>query len=188
MSILEPLGHDKADEAQREVLELLPPLKLFRIMAHAPQAAIGFATHGAKILYETRLNPQWRELVILTVAHRVESAYEVHEHERIAREVGCSDEKISDLHELDRLDESSALTSEEKTLAAFALQMVDHRSPDDTTYAAVAELLSPQELVELVLCIAFYQGAALFMSTFGIEPEADDFTGGVSMDADVPEL
>ncbi len=188
MDRLQPLELQDADEAQRAVLELLPPLKLFRIMAHAPQAATGFATHGAKLLYETTLDPQWRELVILVVAHRLDSEYEIHEHERIAREVGCPDKKIAALHSPDEIAAAESLSIEEKALATFALQMIDAGSPDAASYAAVAEFLSPQELVELVLCVAFYQGAALFMSTFGIEPEADDFSGGVSMESDTPEL
>lgn len=188
MGRLQELELNNADESQREVLALLPPLKLFRVMAHAPQAAMGFATHGARILYETALDPVWRELVILVVAHRLGSDYEIQEHERIAREVGCPGQKIAALRSVDCIAASEAFTQQEKALASFALQMLDDQSPDNASYAAVAEFLSPQELVELVLCVAFYQGAALFMSTFGIEPEADDFTGGVSMESSPPEL
>ena len=66
-------------------------------------------------------------------------------------------------------------------MARFAIEMVQQQAPTDETYSAVAALLGPQELVELVMCIAYYYAAAMFLDAFAIEPEAAGFDDGVKV-------
>ena len=181
MQRLQPLTIETANEAQRAVLELVPPLKLFRTMSYAPEALQGFAGHGAALLFKTKLNPVWREIVILVVAHARDNAYEITEHERIAREVGCPPEKIDALRASGTPWEGEPFSREESALARFAIEMVHQRAPTDQTYGAVAAFLDPQELVELVLCVAYYHAAAMFLDAFAIEPEAAGFDDGVKV-------
>ena len=179
MERLQPVDLKHLASREREELEALPPLKLIRTMAHAPAVLRGFLGHGAAILYETRLDPRWRELVILAVAHHLKSDYEIHEHERIGKEVGCEPEKIAALRDADPERTLAPLSPEEAALVRFARDTLEAGRPSDDCYRAAAAILSEPELVELTACIAFYQAAALFLATFDITPEADDFDGGV---------
>ena len=181
MKRLQPLTTETANAAQRAVLELVPPLKLFRTMSYAPEALQGFAGHGAALLFKTKLDPVWREIVILVVAHARGNDYEITEHERIAREVGCPLEKVEALRATGSPWDSAPFSREESALARFAIEMVQQQAPTDETYSAVAALLGPQELVELVMCIAYYYAAAMFLDAFAIEPEAVGFDDGVKV-------
>jgi alkylhydroperoxidase family enzyme len=184
MPRIQPCDPANASELQNTLLRELPGLMLFRVMAHAPEATLGFATQGRALLTQTRLDAQWRELVILTVAHRLGSDYEINEHERIAVEVGCSFAKVEALR--DNAPESAAdiLSQQELALCRFAVQCVEQRRPAEDVFASVSAFLDDQELVELVLCIAFYQGAALFLEVFDIDPEAEGFDDNVKLGQD----
>lgn len=184
MPRIEPYDPSTATPVQKAVMEQVPGLMLFRVMAHAPEALVGFATQGRALLTETLLDPVLRELVILTVAHAVDSAYEINEHERIAAKLGAAPEKIAALRPGNEAQIAAALTQAEQQARRFALQCVADGNADDATFAAMRESYSAQELVELVLCIAFYQGAALFLRVFGIEPEAADFDDNVKLGDD----
>jgi len=181
MKRLQPLTIETANEAQRAILELVPPLKLFRTMSYAPEALQGFAGHGAALLFKTKLDPVWREIVILVVAHARGNDYEIKEHERIAGEVGCPREKVEALRKPGNPWEQPPFSAQEAALANFAIEMVKQRAPSDEAYGAVAAFLEPQELVELVMCVAYYYAAAMFLDTFAIEPEAAGFDDGVKV-------
>jgi alkylhydroperoxidase family enzyme len=181
MNRLQPLTHESASAEQRLVLDQVPPLKLFRTMCHAPEALMGFATHGAALLFKTKLDPVWREIVILVVAHARGNDYEIREHERIAGEVGCPREKVEALRKPDSPWQRQPFSAEEAALANFAIEMLNQRAPSDEAYGAVAAFLEPRELVELVMCVAYYYAAAMFLDTFAIEPEAAGFDEGVKV-------
>lgn len=181
MERLQPLTLESASAEQRLVFDQIPPLKLFRTMCHAPEALMGFAGHGAALLFKTKLNPVWREIVILVVAHARGNDYEIKEHERIAGEVGCPRDKVEALRQPGKPWRREPFSREEAALANFAIEMVNQRSPSDEAYSAVAAFLEPRELVELVMCVAYYYAAAMFLDTFAIEPEAAGFNDGVKV-------
>ncbi|MEM1111587.1 MAG: carboxymuconolactone decarboxylase family protein [Pseudomonadota bacterium] len=201
MTRIQPLVEAAADEQQIEMLKALPDMQLFRTLAYAPAVARGFVAHGISLLYESSLDPIWRELVILAIAHERNNRYEINEHERIALEVNCPLEKIEFLRSRadarvsntigsdkrasnkSHSDEtaSDVLTLEENTLIGFAMEMVREGAPTDAAYARVAAILSEQEMVELVACIAFYWGAAMFIDAFALEPEADGHDDNVKI-------
>jgi alkylhydroperoxidase family enzyme len=181
MARIAPYDPESASEIQKAVMAQVPSLKLFRLMAHAPEALVGFAMHGKAILTQTSLDPCLRELVILAVAHSVGSDYELNEHERIAQEVGCSREKVEALRPDSTAAEHDVLTENEQAACAFARECIARRRPEETTFQRVRAFLSDQALVELVLTIAYYQGAALFISSFDIEVESPDFEDNVKL-------
>ncbi len=184
MSRISPCDPESASDIQRAILAEVPGLTLMRVMAHAPEAMMGFVGLGRAILTETRLDAQWRELVILTVAHAVESDYELNEHERIAVEVGCSQAKVEALREGAPESAAELLSIQELALCRFALQCIEHRRPSDEIFEQVRGFLDDQELVELLLCIGYYQSAALFLSSLDIEPERAGFDDNVKLGPD----
>jgi len=181
MARLAPYDPATASETQKAVMAEVPSLQLFRIMAHAPEALMGFAMHGRAILTQTSLDPCLRELVILAVAHSLGSAYELNEHERIAQEVGCARDKVKALRPDSVPSEREVLTMDEQLACAFARECITEGRPGEETFQRVRAFLSEQELVELVLTIAYYQGAALFISAFDIEVESSDFDDNVKL-------
>ena len=79
----------------REALELLPPLNIFRTVAHADTAVRPLLRLGGAILGQGELDPRRRELAILRTAAVTGAEYEWIQHEAIARGVGASDQQIA---------------------------------------------------------------------------------------------
>ena len=86
---------DQAPEPVRDALAGLPPLNIFRMLAHAETALRPFLRFGAAILGRLELDPRLRELAILQVAASTEARYEWVQHVEIGREVGLTDAQIA---------------------------------------------------------------------------------------------
>src|SRR5437667_10474247 len=80
----------------REVLDAMPPLNVFRMMANAETAFRPWMRWGGVLLNDLALDPLLRELAILRVARLTPHAeYEWVQHVPIARSVGASDEQVT---------------------------------------------------------------------------------------------
>ena len=85
----------QASPPVREALEALPPLNIFRTVAHAETAVRPLLRLGGAILGQGELDPRRRELVILRTAAVTGAEYEWVQHQAIARGVGASEEQIA---------------------------------------------------------------------------------------------
>jgi len=91
---------DNATGKHAEFLEKLKPhLNIYRMLANSEYGAKGFVRMGNALLHRCELDPGLRELAILRVGRLSRAAYEVFQHERIAREVGVTDDKIAALRD-----------------------------------------------------------------------------------------
>jgi 4-carboxymuconolactone decarboxylase len=165
-----------APEPVREALEALPPLNIFRMLAHAETALRPFLRFGGAILGRLQLDPKLRELAILQVAARGQAEYEWVQHVAIGRRVGLTDEQIAAV-ERDDVDGCPALSELERAVLAFASEVVAGPRVSDATFAAITRQLSPREIVELLLTIGNYLMLARVMTT--LELEIDDPAGGL---------
>ena len=93
---------------------------------------------GNALLYRCELDPVLRELAILRVGRLSRAAYEVFQHERIAREAGVTDDKIAALR--DATIEAPAFSDNEKAVLRFADDVVRNVRASDKTLKAVAGL------------------------------------------------
>jgi 4-carboxymuconolactone decarboxylase len=110
-----------------------------------------------------------RELAIVRVGRLSRAAYEVFQHERIAREVGVAEEKITALR--DATIEAPVFSDHEKAVLRFADDVVRNVRASDRTLKAVASFLSPGALTELTLTIGYYMMVCRFLETTGVEGE-----------------
>jgi 4-carboxymuconolactone decarboxylase len=165
-----------APEPVREALEALPPLNIFRMLAHAETALRPFLRFGGAILGRLELDPKLRELAILQVAARAEAEYEWVQHVAIGRRVGLTDEQIAAVERND-IDDSPALSELERAVLVFASEVVAGPRVSDATFAAVRQRLSPREIVELLLTVGNYLMLARVMTTLELELEIDDPAG-----------
>jgi len=104
------------------LVKLKPHLNIFRMLANSESGLKGFVRMGNALLYRCELDPVLRELAIVRVGRLSRAAYEVFQHERIAREVGVAEEKIAALR--DATIESPAFTDNEKAVLRFADDVV----------------------------------------------------------------
>jgi alkylhydroperoxidase family enzyme len=146
-----------------------PKTNAFRMLAHAP--AIGASTLRLvlALLTETDLEPRLRELVILRVAQRCDGRYAWVQHASVAAIVGVSDAQIA---VLERGETPNALFADrERTAFAFADEVLDTCSATDDTFAAVREIFSPTEVLELLLLIGYFRMICGVMNTLQVELE-----------------
>ncbi|WP_374571331.1 carboxymuconolactone decarboxylase family protein [Phenylobacterium sp.] len=180
MSLLPLIQPGEGDEAQNAFLAKVPPLNLFKALAHAPQAAALTAEYGAMVLYRTALDPKLRELAILRAAHMAGSAYEVGHHERIGRDVGLTGAQLAavrndgDIH---------ALSTPERIVVQWAEEVgLDGQASRRLVVEAV-EAFGLARTVELSLAVGYYLMVASFLNTFRVPFEGPGFSDGVDINA-----
>jgi alkylhydroperoxidase family enzyme len=142
--------------------KLKPHLNIFRMLANSESGLKGFVRMGNALLYRCELDPVLRELAIVRVGRLSRAAYEVFQHERIAREVGVAEEKIAALR--DATIESPAFTDNEKAVLRFADDVVRN-------VKAVQAFLSPGAVIELTLTVGYYMMVCRLLETAGVEGE-----------------
>ena len=149
-----------APEPVRQALERAPDLNIFRLVAHAESAFLPWLRFAATLLTELELDPVLRELAILRVAALTPGAeYEWVQHEAIGRALGMTDEQIQACRTGDADD----------VVLRFTEEVVRDATPSDSTFTAMTERFSPQELIELLLVIGQYMGLARIMATAQID-------------------
>lgn len=159
-------------QAPADYLERLkgrPPLNLYRMLPHAgPSASNGFLALGSAILRDNALDSRLREIVILRVGLLSGASYEVHQHKRVARNVGLEEAKIA---ALTPGADQHALSPLERTLVAFTDEVVQRVKATDATFDALAAQLSHRELSEVLLTIGFYMLVSRFLENLEIDLE-----------------
>jgi alkylhydroperoxidase family enzyme len=158
---------DDAPEHVRAAFERgLPPLHIFRLMAHAESAFRPWLRFGGAVLSQMELEPLLRELAILRVAAVTPGAeYEWVQHEPIARAVGATDEQVEAARTGARIDGDAGL------VIRFTEQVVANAAPDDATFGEMTDRFSSRGIIELLLAIGQYMMLARVMATARIDVE-----------------
>src|SRR5437667_12683658 len=152
----------------REVLDAMPPLNVFRLMAHAETAFRPWMRWGGVLLNDLALDPLLRELAILRVAGLSPGAdYEWVQHVPIARSVGATSEQVDAIERGDV--EAGCFSDAQRDVLRFTSEIVREVGASDTAYEAVAMRLSPREIVELLMVIGQYMMLARVMATARID-------------------
>ena len=149
--------------------KLAPHLNIMRMLANSEAGLKGFVRMGNALLHRCELDPALRELAILRVGRLSRAAYEVFQHERIAREAGVGEDKIAALR--DATVEAAAFSDHDKAVLRFTDDVVRNVKASDRTLKAVQAFLSPGAVVELTLTIGYYMMVCRFLETTGVEGE-----------------
>jgi 4-carboxymuconolactone decarboxylase len=161
---------ENATGKHAEFLEKLKPhLNIYRMLANSEYGAKGFVRMGNALLFRCELDPGLRELAILRVGRLSRAAYEVFQHERIAREAGVTDDKIAALR--DATIEAPAFSDNEKAVLRFTDDVVRNIRASDKILKAVEAFLTPGALVELTLTVGYYMMVCRFLETLGVDGE-----------------
>jgi alkylhydroperoxidase family enzyme len=157
-----------APEPVRDALGRVPPLNIFRMMANAETAFRPWLRWGATLLDELKLDPLLRELAILRVARLTPHAeYEWVQHVPLAKAVGAGDEQVAAL-ERDEPD-SDCFTEDQRVVLRFTTEVLRDARASDGTLEQLGGILSPREIVELLMVIGQYMMVARVMATTRME-------------------
>jgi 4-carboxymuconolactone decarboxylase len=152
----------------REFLESLPQLNISRLLAGRPSMFRPLTRVFSADLSDGVLTDTMREIAILRVGHLCNSEYEVVNHNRVARLIGMSEERIEALAPGGNPD---VFTPEEQAVLRFADEVVRQGGASQQAFDRVAEFMSPAEMIELTVVIGVYTLVSQVCATFDIEPE-----------------
>jgi alkylhydroperoxidase family enzyme len=201
MARIQPLDPAQTSDEVREALDNLPPLNIFRTLAHAETAFRPFLRFGGAVLGRLSLDPVVRELAILAVAKEAEAEYEWVQHVAIGKAVGVTDAQIAVLAESDSCapegaderirragerdgsggDGAFPFTAAQQAAIELAACAVRGPRISDDLYECIRAQFSEREIVELLLTIGDYLMLARVMTI--LELDIDEAVG----DAVLPE-
>jgi alkylhydroperoxidase family enzyme len=143
---------------------------LHKLLVNSPDMAKAFNGVGNFIRFKSKLNPRLRELAILQVGWLEKSEYEFTHHVKIGKEFGVTDDDIAAL-----MIETEGIQSKLEPLARAILkgarEMTRQLEMSMETFAEIKRHLSNEEMVDLVLTIAFYCAVVRVLATMKIDNE-----------------
>ena len=187
MARIQPLDPAAAPADVRGTLENLPPLNIFRTLAHAESAFRPFLRFGGAVLGQMALDPVVRELAILVVAKEAEAEYEWIQHVAIAKHLGARDEQIAAIAAADSCSSEGAderirqagdgQLFDKRQRAAIELAAAVVRGPQVSSdlWDCVRPQFSDREVIELLLAIGEYLMLARVMTV--LEIDVDEAAG-----------
>lgn len=164
-----PLPEDKDLSPEvKEYLASLPPLNLFRMLAHAPASQKAFMVMGGTILNESDFDPRKREIAIIRIAHITQAKYEWTHHVAFGKRVGVTDEEIETI----AVDGPvTALDEEGNLLCRVADEITRDVRLSDEALAQILERYGNQGATELILCCCWFNLVSRFLESTRVELE-----------------
>lgn len=160
---VDPAG---APDEVRSALERVPPLNIFRMLAHAETAFRPWLRFGGALLGAAALDARLRELAILRVAQLTPGAdYEWVQHVPILLAVGGTEAEVAAL----QTGDLEAFGEVERLVLRFTEEVVRDASPSEAVWTAVSTRFGPREIVELLLTIGQYMMLGRVMATTRID-------------------
>lgn len=167
-----PLPATERDDAQRQLLAGLAQdvgqeLNIFTTLVRHPRLFRRWSQFGGVLL--TGLLPaRDRELLILRTGHRCDAAYEWHQHVRIARQSGVSDEEIERVRSG---PDAAGWDAFDAALLRAADELHDSARISDETWAALAVRYDERQLIEVCMTVGQYHLVAFTLNSLGVEIE-----------------
>ncbi|OBG80540.1 4-carboxymuconolactone decarboxylase [Mycobacterium sp. E802] len=118
-----------------------------------------------------KLSRQDAELVILRVGHLRDCEYELQQHRRLARSRGVDEKTQARIFEGPDAD---GLTDRQRVLITATDEFVVTRSISAETWAALAAILTKQQIIEFCLLASQYDGLAATMTSLRIPLDFPD--------------
>ena len=135
----------------------------FDLMLRSPAVGTAQQELGAAIRYRAGFTDRERELAILLVAARWDSAFERHSHEAIARALGFGDDELAAI----RAQDVTALADHERTVGSTVIGLLDGDLSDEA-WEAASIALGVDGVFELTALVGYYSTLALQLRVFRV--------------------
>jgi 4-carboxymuconolactone decarboxylase len=168
MPVTIPLpSDDELTPEHRVLLEKVPPLNVFRMVAGTRRGLRPFLQLGAAAL-SSSMDARRREMAVLRVAHATSAGYERAQHERLARLAGVTEEEIAAI----AVEEPVASLDEEANLIC---RVADEVSRDvrlsDEALAQLIDRYGAREASDVILLVSYYNMVSRFLESTRVELE-----------------
>ena len=162
------LTQDDLEPDDRVLLDR--PANIFRALVNSPKGARAFARHGSYLLGRSKLDPRLRELAIIQVGYVTKSPYEYSHHIEIGRQNGVSDDDIRAIA-AETAGRQTGLGELERAVLQAARELTVDISVSDDTFATLEAGLDRASLIDLLLAVAFYNGAVRILAALQVDVE-----------------
>lgn len=135
----------------------------FDLMLRSPAVGAAQQELGAAIRYRTGFTDRAREIAILLVAARWDSAFEREAHEAIARGIGFTDAEMGAL----RAGDVSTFAGVERAVGEATLHLLDGDLADDA-WDAASTALGIDGVFDLTALVGYYATLALQLRAFRV--------------------
>lgn len=144
-----------------------------RITLYSPAFAQGWNAIALAVRQELSVSPKLRELAICSVGALNGADYEVDNHAPVFYAAGGKEAQVKALRNFEAAMKDTALfDASERATLRLTFEMTRNVAISDETFAAVRAVLpSPQQVVELVGTIAFYNMIARFLVALQVNHE-----------------
>jgi len=147
------------------------PANITRMLAVASESVFhAFLQLGNAFITGSSLPADLREIAILRVGHLSRSAYEIFQHEALARHVGLTDQQIAAVS--GDCSAAEALGEVGSKVLAYVDDLVMNVRAGDETLAEVRRHLTDTQVVDLTLVTGAYMMVSRLLETTGIEIDA----------------
>jgi 4-carboxymuconolactone decarboxylase len=146
-------------------------LNVFRLLANAPHVFGGWTQMVDELFDSPTFSQRMREVVILRVAHRQGSRYELAQHVGIARTAGLTEQQINAILDAGDLDAADFSDAERTALDVTTELCTTHRLTEDT-FATAHAVFGDEALTELLVIISCYYGLALVLNAADLDVDA----------------
>jgi alkylhydroperoxidase family enzyme len=190
MSRVDPLPIGKWPPAMRDALAAMMPPELrhprpvsegrpgsrntLGAFAHHPALTQAFLTFNGHVLLATTLSERQRELLVLRVATRRQSAYLWAQHVFMAGDAGLSDEEIG---RVAFGPDAPFWDPTEAALIRVVDELIDEGAIRLETWDTLAAELSTEQLLDAIFTVGAYETVAWMMRSLDLD-----------LDDDIPEL
>jgi 4-carboxymuconolactone decarboxylase len=165
---LPPLDPATLDDETRSIVPD-GSLNIFRTLAHHPKLLKRWLVFGNHVLAKSTLPARERELVILRTGWDCASEYEFGQHTVIARREGITDDEI---RAITRPLDDHDWTDAERSLLRAADELHHDQCVTDSTWAALGQHWSEQQILDLVFAVGQYTLVSMALNTLGVERDA----------------
>jgi alkylhydroperoxidase family enzyme len=163
---------EQADLAPEDQDLLKRPIWLTKALVNSPKAARAFHTVGSYIRFGSKLDQRLRELAILQVGWLARSPYEWSHHVKLGLGFGVTEADVQALID-DTAGKPTDLDPLTKHVLLAAREMTEAGAMSDATFAALQSALGNEQVVDLTLTIAFYNGVVRVLGTLAIDVEPE---------------
>ena len=139
------------------------------LLLNSPILAARTAELGAYLRFDSTLDEQTRETVILATARAMGCQYEWADHAPIARQAGLSDDVVAAIRER----RNAALPADIAQLVNYAQGLVQEHTASEADVKAMETQLGVQGVLELTATVGYYTFLATTLNAFAVEPAPD---------------
>lgn len=167
---LTPLAPSEWSEEARALITKISggrsPLNIFTTLARHPRLLERWLTFANYVLAKNTLPARERELVILRTGWLCRCEYEFHQHRRIGRTAGLTEEEIRRVTE-----GADAWTGRDATLIRATDELVSDKRISDATWRALEGDLTEQQRIDLLFTVGQYTLVSMVLNTLGVQTE-----------------